>query len=133
MKVRSSIAAIAIIASAPVDAQESVDGNPVMLTDEQRDAICHSFADFGAAIVDAREAGVPIDQVLEFIRTMPSDFMPSEEAAQWFRNLARQGVVQAYAEIPVGRRPTELEQRQLINRWTADCILEAEKENNNPE
>ncbi|WP_394270642.1 hypothetical protein [Qipengyuania sp.] len=127
MKTKSIFTAIAIILSAPANAQEDDASKPeTELTAAQRESLCHSFADLGVAVIEAREAGVPIDQVLELIRSMPSNLMPSEESAEWLRNEARAGAMRAYAEPPIGRRPNALERQQLINRFTAECVLDWE-------
>lgn len=95
-----------------------------ILTPQQQETLCHSFADFSVAAIEAREAGVPIDQVLDYLRSMDD----GTEAARLAIPLFRENVIETYSKPPVGRRPTKQERQQLINRFTADCILGSEGE-----
>ena len=94
-----------------------------LFSDAEKDDICHAFAEFSEATIEAREAGVPIDVVLKSIREMPTDFMPDAASAAWLRSFIREGVVNTYAEPLVGRKPDRDERQQLINRFTAECLL----------
>lgn len=110
---------LSMLASTPVASQE-------IFTPEQRETLCHSFADISVATIEAREAGVPIERVLQMVRDLPLLGMPSDRVGRWFQERIREGVIATYAQPPIGERPTVRERQQLINRFTAECLLDSE-------
>lgn len=124
VRMRKRILGMCLALSAPVAGQEPASSaQRSLFSDEQKDIICYGFADLGVAAIEAREAGVPINVVLEHIREMPIDFMPDEESSDWLRSIIREGIVKTYAEPSLGRQPNRYERQQLINRFTAECLV----------
>lgn len=92
-----------------------------VITPQQQDEFCYSLADLGVATIEAREAGVPVDQVLASIRSQDD----GSEVARIFIPIMRKGVLKAYSEPPLGIDKMSKQDRQkLINRFTAECLLE---------
>lgn len=134
MRIRSLISLWVLVLTAPATAQEmAASDSESPLSNEEKDSLCYSFADLGVAVIEAREAGVPIDKLLEYFREIPPDIVPDESIRTHLQATLRQGIVKAYAEPLLGRRPTDQERQQLINRFTAECILDFETENEDSE
>lgn len=129
MMIRSLIFVWSFALSAPAAAQHSpATETDSVFSDEQKDTLCYSFADLGVAAIEAREAGVPINKILEYFREIPADIVPNESIRTYLQEALREGIVKTYAEPSLGRRPTPQERQQLINRFTAECILDFEND-----
>jgi len=89
-----------------------------LLTPQQQETLCYTFADLGVATIEAREKGVSIDKIFDLLRRI-DDGSP---AANALVPIIRERVIVTYAQPLTGVRFTKTERQQLINRFTAECL-----------
>lgn len=83
------------------------------MTPQQIDEFCYGLADFSVAVVEAREAGAPLDKVLKHVETLG-------DHTGTLRNQA----LKVYSYPSVGGRITRAERQRAINEIAAKCIID---------